>query len=273
MEQRAYGAYRDTPDSRDTAFAHVGIPVGDITHISGDNVDLEPWLGPVKNQRALGACTGFAAAGLREFLARRYSSLETKQDVDHQRLILSPLFVYWWNRRNDGKLDYGDDNRYIGVDRGASIRSSMRTLRWQGVCTEKEDPYEPAQFRARPEVSDCEEALLFRTGAYHALTSLQDMKDCLHSGYAFVAAIDVYESFESSEVMNTGEVPVPKAGEPFLGGHAILVCGDEVDKRRFKVRNSWGAAWGDHGNFYLPYEFFEAGHMNSMWMAHLGKAW
>jgi hypothetical protein len=279
IEQRAYGAIRDSADPRDLPFGQAILPpIPESDHLictvpGKEKVDMTPWLGPVKNQKNLGSCTGFANAGLREFLYRKYFDMEQHQICAPQDLILSPLFVYWWNRRNDGKLEFNDDTKYLELDRGASMRSGMRTLRWQGVCQEKEDPYMPVNFRVKPEVSDCERALLLRVGAYHSLRNMEDMKNCLRSGYAFTAAIDLYESFESDGVCSTGIIPIPKHGETLLGGHAILVVGFDDNKELFKVRNSWGAAWGDFGNFYLPYDFIRAGYMNSMWMAHLGNRW
>ena len=49
-------------------------------------------------------------------------------------------------------------------------------------------------------------------------------------------------------------MPVPAASEKLLGGHAILAVGYDDAKKALIVRNSWSAAWGDHGYFYMPYE-------------------
>ena len=37
--------------------------------------------------------------------------------------------------------------------------------------------------------------------------------------------------------------------------HALVIVGEDTTKRRFRIANSWGENWGDHGYFWLPYEF------------------
>ena len=81
------------------------------------------------------------------------------------------------------------------------------------------------------------------------------MKGCLASGYPFVFGFTVYESFESSEVARTGDVPMPSAEEPVVGGHAVLAVGYDDEDAVFICRNSWGPAWGDAGYFYMPYAY------------------
>jgi hypothetical protein len=40
------------------------------------------------------------------------------------------------------------------------------------------------------------------------------------------------------------------------GGHAMLVVGYDDSKKAFKLLNSWGTNWGDHGYTWVDYEFF-----------------
>lgn len=41
---------------------------------------------------------------------------------------------------------------------------------------------------------------------------------------------------------------------PIVGGHAILVRGYSVPKRRFLLRNSWGVDWGMKGDCYISHD-------------------
>jgi Papain family cysteine protease len=43
---------------------------------------------------------------------------------------------------------------------------------------------------------------------------------------------------------------------PQLGGHAMVVMGYSDVKQAFKVFNSWGTAWGDHGFGWINYTVF-----------------
>ncbi len=65
----------------------------------------------------------------------------------------------------------------------------------------------------------------------------------------------VYEEFESAAVAKSGVLPLPARGEKPVGGHAVLAVGYSDAKNQVIVRNSWGASWGDHGYFYMPYQY------------------
>ena len=86
-------------------------------------------------------------------------------------------------------------------------------------------------------------------------TDLNDLKDCLVSGYPFLFGISVYESFESASTRASGIVPMPAEGEKKLGGHAVLAVGYDDDKKQFIFRNSYGPDWGKSGYGYMPYDF------------------
>jgi len=82
------------------------------------------------------------------------------------------------------------------------------------------------------------------------------MKQSIIDGFPFVFGINIYESFESNNVKNTGFVPMPNTStEQLLGGHAIMAVMFDDDKKIFGCRNSWGPDWGDKGYFYLPYDY------------------
>ena len=70
------------------------------------------------------------------------------------------------------------------------------------------------------------------------------IKMSLASGYPVIFGLNVYESFESDVVANTGIVPMPNIScEKSLGGHAVLIVG-YTGTGYFIVRNSWGVNWG-----------------------------
>ena len=56
-------------------------------------------------------------------------------------------------------------------------------------------------------------------------------------------------------VAKTGIMPMPKAKEKVLGGHAVLAVGYDNSKQAVIVRNSWGNGWADKGYFYMPYAY------------------
>lgn len=221
-------------------------------------VDLTPFLGPVKDQGQLGACTAFAGTGDLEYLFRRF------KDVDP---IFSPLFLYYQERLSDGDLAQGDT--------GSTGNTSCRALNRVGCCLETSDAYDPVLMQAAPTPGQMAEAAGYKTGAYHAVMTLADIRSCLASNYCVRMGFTVYSSFESDAVAATGVVPLPdKQTEQVLGGHETLIVGFDDGKQQLKVRNSWGADWGDKGDFYFPYaavgdlDVFMDGRMQ-----HFGLPW
>jgi C1A family cysteine protease len=136
------------------------------------------------------------------------------------------------------------------------LRDGIKSVAKRGACKEKSWPYEIARFREKP-TRDC-----YAEGRRHQAIrylrvnqSLSQLKGCLAEGFPFVFGFAVYESFESARVEKDGEVPMPRAGEAFLGGHAVLAVGYDERSQRFIVRNSWGGKWGKRGYFTLPYPY------------------
>lgn len=250
---RRYGYHADAPSASDSyaCFNHLSANV--------PSVDLEPFCGPVKDQGDLGACTAFAGTGMREFLNRKY-------EPHNPQVVLSPLFLYYQERQFDGDLSQGDT--------GSTGRTSVHCMNQFGICLESQDGYDIAEFQQAPTSEQVAEALQYKAGAYHKLSNtVQDMKNCLASGYAFVVGFTVYESFESDWSV-PGYMPLPKDGESILGGHETLWIGYDDSKAAFKVRNSWGSSWGLSGNFWFPYTAVEASNIvQDAWVQHLGPAW
>ena len=118
-------------------------------------------------------------------------------------------------------------------------------------------PYDISKYKNRPS-NQC-----FIEGKLHKALQVQNievnlnlMKNALDSNIPFVFGIQVYESFETNIVAQTGIIPTPNVlKEKLLGGHAMLCCGYDDDKKWFIVRNSWGIKWGDKGYCYIGYNY------------------
>jgi C1A family cysteine protease len=228
-----YGWVPDLPDRRDVLFGAVRA----VPAVLPPRVDLRELCSPVEDQGNLGSCTGNALIGALEFL-------EKKNRVPF--VDLSRLFVYYNERVLEGT---------VHSDSGAMIRDGIKTLKNQGVCTEKKWPYLIAKFAAKPTVACFREALDHQITSYERILTLEQMRACLAEGFPFVFGFTVYESFESAEVAKTGTVEMPQPGERVVGGHAVLAVGYDDASSRIVVRNSWGTAWGRLGYFTLPYEY------------------
>jgi C1A family cysteine protease len=233
---KRYGWVPDIPDRRDLIYA---APRALLKKLP-PKVDLRPYCPPVYDQGPLGSCTANAIG----------AALEFNQMKQHWAEPFTPsrLFIYY----NERVIE-----RTVNEDAGAMNRDGIKSVAKLGAPPE--DPFWPysiAKFRRKPPPKAYQEAKKHPALVYERLQrNEQQLRGCLASGFPFVFGIGVYESFESGQVAKTGTVPMPKAKEKNLGGHAILAVGYADKTRRFIVRNSWGPGWGMKGYFTLPYAY------------------
>lgn len=201
--------------------------------------DLRPGMLPIENQSTLGACTGHAIVGALEYL-------EVKQGKPAVRL--SRLFVYFNERMVEGT---------INEDAGANIGDGINVVAKYGACDENLWPYHIRHYKEQPNDAAYADGLKRRAITHYAVQQTEDaLISALANDLPIVFGIVVYDSFESDEVARTGLVPMPNTQtETCQGGHAVLICGYDRNRRLFLVRNSWGEDWGDGGYFWLPFDF------------------
>jgi C1A family cysteine protease len=235
-EKHSYGWMPDLPDHRDFLFA--GPP--ETMAALPPKADLRPNCPKdVYNQGQLGSCTANAIAG----------ALEFDQIKEGQKSSWTPsrLFIYYNERVMENT---------VNSDSGARIRDGIKSVGTIGAPPEADWPYDIATFETPPSQSAIDDAPLGKALIYQRVPQiLNQMKACLAAGYPFVFGFTVYESFETPQMAQTGEAPMPGPQEHALGGHAVLAVGYDDTTQRFIVRNSWGPTWGMQGYFTIPYAY------------------
>ena len=166
-------------------------------------------------------------------------------------LNFSRLFLYYNVRIIEDSVD---------EDSGAYIRNGFKSLNMNGICTADQWPYDLRKWKTKPPKSSYLDALDFTISRYYRLNTIEEMKTSLANGHPFVFGFAVYTSFVSSQIANTGIVPMPLQSENMLGGHAVMAIGYDDATQRFLIRNSWGKDWGIRdgnlqGYFTMPYEY------------------
>ena len=230
-----FGWLPDLPDQRDLIYTAPRTTINKLP----SKIDLRKTCPPVYDQGNLGSCTANAIAGAFEFGS-------FKQNPD-SAFTPSRLFIYYNERVIENS---------VPSDSGAMLRDGMKSVKNQGVCPEKMWPYDVSKFMNRAPASCYTNALTHQVLSYQRVQrNLNQMKACLADGFPFVMGFTVYESFESATVAKTGVVNMPKKDEMILGGHAVLVVGYDDKSKRFILRNSWGASWGQSGYFTMPYDY------------------
>lgn len=237
----AYGWMPDLPDQRDLMYSAPMMVMKKLP----SKIDLTSKCPPVYNQGQIGSCTANALSGAFEFDRK-------KQKL--QDFMPSRLFLYY----NERALQ-----NTVNSDSGAFIRDGIKTLNVNGICPEKEWPYDVSKFAQKPPQKCYTDALKCNIKSYQKLnnTNLSQLQSCLSEGFPFVFGFTVYESFESQQVAKTGMVPMPSTKEKVVGGHAVMAVGYDDSKQVVIVRNSWGKDWGVKGYFYMPYGYITSSHL------------
>ncbi len=100
-------------------------------------------------------------------------------------------------------------------------------------------------------------AAKYRIFNYYQLASHKLRQAHLVNIGPFVATLPVDESWldvgADGVIVDSGHTE-----DAAIGGHAVLVAGDNDQTKMFKLNNSWGPAWGAHGFGYFSYHFAEA---------------
>jgi len=227
-----YGWRPDLPDVRDRKLAITAPPA------LPDHVDLRDQCPPVYDQGQLGSCTANAIAAALEFDQKKQGLKE---------FTPARLYIYYNERVIEGT---------VGQDAGAQIRDGIKSVNKVGAPPENEWPYKISIFTRKPSPKAYRDGKKHPAVQYASVAqTLPQLQGALAQGLPFVFGFSVYESFESNEVSNTGEVPLPGVDEQLLGGHAVLAVGYDNASSRFIVRNSWGTDWGLKGYFTMPYDY------------------
>ena len=230
-----YGHKRDVVDIRDRKFK-VASPISLPPVI---DLRSSPFMPEVWDQGKLGSCVAHSTGCIFNFEQRKQGSPD---------FIPSRLMIYY----NARLLEENVNN-----DDGCQIRDAIKALIKQGVCDETEWAYDESKFAIKPSDNCYIHAEKHQVIQYMSVPqTLIGIKTALVQGYPISFGIQIYESFESEQVINSGIVPMPDVErEQCLGGHAIVIVGYDDNKKIFICRNSWGNKVMMGGYFTLPYGY------------------
>lgn len=75
--------------------------------------------------------------------------------------------------------------------------------------------------------------------------NLQDYMYAVHKNVVVLLGLSITENWNYVD-SESGAIGT-KANAEYIGGHAVVGCGDDTVKRKFTIQNSWGEAWGCNG--------------------------
>lgn len=205
-------------------------------------IDLRNRCPKIYNQGNLGSCTANALA-----FGYEYTELMEKDNIKESIEIPSRLFIYY----NERKIEHTIDE-----DSGAELYVGVSTLKNIGVCNESLWKYDINKFKQKPHESCYIEAKNHTIDKFYAIEQrICQLKAALIQGFPVIFGFIVYKSFMTEKVKKTGIMSLPLENDEIIGGHAVAAVGFDDKNQRFIIRNSWGENWGDHGYFYMPYQY------------------
>lgn len=244
---------KDVPDPRDYRLKSPSsvLPGAKVTRPS--KVDLSKKCSPVEDQAQLGSCTAQMLVGMVEYNNIRWSEKPSRRQI-------SRLFQYYVTRKNMGT---------IHEDSGAYIRDTIKAAAQYGSVWETNWRYRIEKFAEEPPAKVWEKAKLNKITSYHRIDDgdLETMKHTLASGYLIGFGFLVYENFLTQKMATEGILRASEIKGPLYGGHAVVLCGFDDDRRMFKVRNSWGKEWGIDGYYWMDYDYVSNPNLcNDFWV-------
>ncbi len=211
--------------------------------------DLDPHFPPVGNQDGQGSCTAWAVSYYQNGFLQRMIYNWTDDSPAH---LMSPAWTY--NKVNGGE-DYGS-----GFEGNAELIESV------GDATLANMTYNPSDYVSWGNESAWRDAPKHRVGNYYLVyfgndSGIATIKELLREGYLVTFGIDAsqyYNGFvDGNYIISSQEYN--SAGL----NHAQTIVGyddsitDDGDVGAFRVVNSWGTWFGDHGFYWLTYKALE----------------
>lgn len=244
------GLIPDAHDDRDRLYAAPPAPY--------QFVDLEPdpATPPIWNQANIGSCTAHGTLACFLFASAKCGANDP---------MLSRLMCYYLARQAMGA-------QYVTQDSGAQIRDAIKATT-QGIAPESDWPYDPSRFAERPPEQAFTDAADNIDLDYRRVPATAGaIQGCLSEGFPVDIGVTLFGSFESSDAISTGVVPMPASGEQPIGGHCMAIWGigtgaDWIAAGQFpiadpgtlyvKLRNSWGPDVYQRGYLLVPMAYVE----------------
>ena len=201
--------------------------------------DLSAFLLPPRSQGAQSSCVAWATSyGLRGYYENRRRGGTTTPAA------FSPAFVY-----NQIK------NHAADCEVGTSISDALNLLKRVGTVPWSRFPYDPKDCSRLPDPNLAEDARPYRISDWQRVNynRIDDVKGQIYAGNPVVVGMMVNKAFHRLHGDAVFEDPTSDGS-----GHAMVVVGYDDTRQAFRLFNSWGDKWGEHGLGWIDYETFKA---------------
>jgi hypothetical protein len=233
-----------------------------VTSTSGD-IDLSKYSTP-SNQFNISSCAGNATADAVEIVCaideEDRAAKEGRASVPVPQL--SRLFVYSMARSI--MEDDGSGHGQIDKDEGTYIRLCFDILSRFGICDEVIWPYDTSKVFVPPSVKAMRQAVGHRIHSYYRINQtganrVPEIITALRGRHPVVFGTQVGKSFGNIKAPYICGIPTDPEG-----GHAQVIVG--WVNGYFKVKNSWGPDWADHGFSYFTTDYIAWSMTQDIWV-------
>jgi hypothetical protein len=209
------------------------------------SIDLSYRLPLPGNQGKAGSCTAWAVA----YAARGYytASLENR-DIHLRKNVVSPNYVYNLARQLQNKP----------ACKGGSSTDFVVEVLKKGALSLLEYPYHDSDCDAAPKPEVIATATDFRVRGFRLIDikKIDDVKGALAQSQPVIIEFHVSPEWQHHRGGGVFKDTSFDASKDIW--HAMTLVGYDERKQAFRLINSWGKGWGDHGYAWLSYEAFGA---------------
>lgn len=181
----------------------------------------------VQDQGQCGSCVAFGTCAAIE------SAIAVAKNIDPNSVKLSELDLF----SNGGNCTDGWD-----------LASADAVAQDKGIVAEKCWPYGCSATGIKAVGYDTAPRTKTASAAVR-LSSDAEVKAWLVAHGAVQAAMDAYDDLSNYK----GGVYTPAPGSQVEGGHCVCIVGYDDAAGCWKIKNSWGALWGEQGFFRIAY--------------------
>jgi len=205
-------------------------------------IDLSNRMPPVGNQGKSSSCTAWATA----YAARSYyTSTIEHRNVAQAANLPSPSYLYHL-ARTGGCDDGSTIGRLVEVLKNGSL--SLADYPFTDACVPPASPQLVARahdFRVRG-VSRVDVA------------RIDDVKGQLAQLNPVMIRFHDSTAFQRLRGANTFTEPAPPPNDKVSGWHLMTLVGYDERRQAFRLINSWGKGWGDHGYAWIGYDLLRS---------------
>jgi Papain family cysteine protease/Domain of unknown function (DUF4384) len=216
-------------------------------------IDLSSRMPAVGDQGHSMSCTAWASA----YAARSYytNTLESR-NIRQAANLPSPNYVFHLARQG-------------GCDQGTSIGRAVDVLK-NGALSLADYPFtDMCTPPASPDIVARAHDFKVRGLTRVNISQSDDVKGQLAQLNPVVISFKVSTAWMRFRGPGTFAEPAPPADDKNQGGHAMAIVGYDEQRQAFRLINSWGKGWGDHGYAWISYNLLQT-RTNAAYVLNVG---